>query len=80
MAIFLLVLVLSQNTPAQDPEKPKAKDQAKEQEVIVTGRSENLVGEAQSATQGTIGQDQLKERPILRNGEILETVPGVVVT
>src|SRR5690349_8252277 len=73
----LLLLLLCQAAPVQET---KPKEAPKEQEVIVVGRSENLVGEAQSATQGTVGQEQLKDRPILRSGEILETVPGVIVT
>ena len=32
------------------------------------------------ATQGTTGAAQLADRPILRSGEILETVPGVIIT
>ena len=49
-------------------------------EVVVTGRADSLVGVAESATQGTTGQAQLEDRPILRSGEILETVPGVIIT
>jgi len=48
--------------------------------VIVTGRQDNLLGVADSASQGTTGASQLADRPILRAGEILETVPGVIVT
>ena len=49
-------------------------------DVIVTGRQDSLLGIADSATQGTTGAAQLAERPILRTGEILETVPGVIIT
>jgi len=49
-------------------------------EVTVTGRQDNLVGVAASATQGTTGAAQLGERPILRSGEVLEAVPGVIIT
>jgi hypothetical protein len=49
-------------------------------DVIVTGRQDSLLGIADSATQGTTGAAQLAERPILRSGEILETVPGVIIT
>jgi len=49
-------------------------------EVIVTGRQDSLLGIADSANQGTTGAAQLAERPILRSGEILETVPGVIIT
>jgi hypothetical protein len=49
-------------------------------EMVVIGRQSNLVGVAESASQGTTGQAQLEDRPILRSGEILETVPGVIIT
>lgn len=49
-------------------------------EILVTGRQDSLVGIADSATQGTTGAAQLAERPILRSGEILETIPGVIIT
>jgi outer membrane cobalamin receptor len=48
--------------------------------VEVIGREEDLVGVANSATEGTVGQRQLSTRPILRTGELMETVPGVVIT
>ncbi len=46
----------------------------------VANPAENLVGVAQSASQGAITAKQLSERPLMRDGEVLETVPGVVVT
>jgi hypothetical protein len=49
-------------------------------EVVVTGRQDSLIGLAASASQGTTGAAQLSERPILRSGEVLETVPGVIIT
>jgi len=49
-------------------------------DVIVTGRQDSLLGIADSAGQGTTGAAQLADRPILRSGEILETVPGVIIT
>ena len=42
--------------------------------------AENLVGIAQSASQGAITARQLDVRPVLRAGEVLETVPGVIIT
>jgi len=39
-----------------------------------------LIGIADSATQGTVGADELADRPLLRTGEILETIPGVIIT
>ena len=48
--------------------------------VNVQGREDDLVGIAQSATQGTVGAKELEDRPILRSGEVLETVPGLIIT
>jgi len=49
-------------------------------EIVVEGRADSLIGIADSATQGTVGAVQLAERPTLRPGEVLETVPGVIIT
>ncbi len=48
--------------------------------VNVQGRKDSLIGTAGSATQGTVGATEIQERPILRSGEVLETVPGVIIT
>lgn len=50
------------------------------EEIVVEGRADSLIGIADSATQGTVGAAQLAERPTLRPGEVLETVPGVIIT
>ena len=47
---------------------------------IVEGRQDSLVGIADSATQGTVSSEELADRPLLRTGEILETVPGLIIT
>ena len=61
-------------------------------EVVVVGRrtftnladvqnpAEDLVGIATSAGQGAITARQLDVRPFMRQGEVLETVPGVIIT
>ena len=61
-------------------------------DVVVTGKrsfvnladaedpAENLVGIAQSASQGAITARQLEVRPVMRAGEVLETVPGIIIT
>jgi hypothetical protein len=49
-------------------------------EVLVHGRAENLLGTAVSASQGAIGEADLEDLPLLRRGELLEAVPGLVVT
>ena len=61
-------------------------------EVTVTGRrtfrnladapnpTENLIGLADAASEGAITARQLETRPLLRPGEVLEAVPGLVVS
>ena len=49
-------------------------------EAVVEGRATNLVGSAQAASDGLVGQAQIAPRPLLRTGEVLETVPGLIVT
>ncbi len=61
-------------------------------DVTVTGKStftnladvpspeQDLVGIAQSSSQGAVTARQLDTRPIMRPGEVLETVPGVVIS
>jgi TonB dependent receptor/TonB-dependent Receptor Plug Domain/Carboxypeptidase regulatory-like domain len=61
-------------------------------DVVVTGAStfrnladienpaENLVGIASAASQGAITAVQLEFRPVMRAGEVLETVPGMIVS
>lgn len=46
----------------------------------VYGRAEALVGTAVTASQGEVGSTELATRPMLRRGEMLEVIPGLVVT
>lgn len=48
--------------------------------LVVEGREVNLLGASVSASEGMVGQKEMQLRPILRTGEILELVPGMVVT
>ena len=48
--------------------------------VRVLGRIDDLTGIASSASQGRVGSADLRLRPLMREGELLETVPGLIVT
>jgi hypothetical protein len=48
--------------------------------IVVTPDQEGLVGDADAASQGTVDEDQLEHRPLLRPAELLEVIPGLVVT
>ena len=47
---------------------------------VVQDRSTDLVGSATTSSQGAVGYTQLEDRPLLRRGELLEVIPGVVIT
>ena len=49
-------------------------------EIEVVAAPDQLIGSADAATEGTVDHAQLETRPLLRPGELLETVPGVIVT
>lgn len=49
--------------------------------VEVTGRHyDNQIGNSDAASQGSVRAELLQSRPALRPGEVLEFVPGVIVT
>ena len=48
--------------------------------INVQGRADDLVGIADSGTQGIVGATELADRPILRSGEVLEALPGLIIT
>lgn len=50
------------------------------EEVVVTAGRIVLAGEPRAASEGTVFHEQLENRPLLRTGEILEVVPGLIVT
>ncbi len=61
-----------QHSPAQENETPP--------QVRIIGHYENAVGTSDAASQGTITPQLIEARPILRPGEVLEYVPGVIIT
>ncbi|QHJ09826.1 hypothetical protein FX988_00034 [Paraglaciecola mesophila] len=50
------------------------------EQITVKGRSTNLIGSAISASEGVVGQEEINLRPLLRTGELMELVPGMVAT
>jgi len=49
-------------------------------EVVVTAVRSDFVGTASTASEGIVADDQLSLTPAYRPGQLLETVPGLVVT
>jgi hypothetical protein len=68
-------------TPVPQVSTPPAAEAPQTLEpLVVTGRADELTGIAGSASEGRVGQVQFDTRPFLRPGEVLEVVPGVVVS
>ncbi|MHB8284466.1 MAG: TonB-dependent receptor [Caulobacteraceae bacterium] len=77
LAVFLCSgAVQAQITTPVD--KPDDRDRVSE--VVVTASRLDLLGVAATASQGSATQKELALRPIYRIGQLLETVPGLVVT
>lgn len=49
-------------------------------EVTVNSTREDLQGTASSASEGVVTSKQLRTRPVLRAGDLMESVPGLVAT
>jgi hypothetical protein len=49
-------------------------------EVLVKAGEGAQIGVADSATEGTVGAQQIATRPLLRAAELIETIPGMIVT
>jgi hypothetical protein len=82
----------AQESSAPEPEKteaPKTNAKTKDKDdthlkvydqIQVIDRASDLLGVASSAGEGVTGHQDLEQRPVSRPGELLETVPGVIVT
>jgi hypothetical protein len=76
---------LAQN-PAEPPRPPATSEEPDSArpfslpEIEVLGRKDSLVGIAETASRGTVGAPEIDSRPLFRAGEVLETVPGMIVT
>jgi hypothetical protein len=70
---------------APDPAGHDHEDEAEHRlryydDVEVAERGDNLLGIAASSNEGSTGGADLEKRPILRAGELVETVPGAIAT
>ncbi|GBQ28640.1 TonB-dependent receptor [Gluconacetobacter azotocaptans] len=68
------------NRPAPRQTTPAATKSSVDETITVTASRLNLLGGAVSAAQGTITREELQLRPAYRVGQLLEAVPGLVVT
>ncbi len=73
---FFSLLGLSLITPlcAQET-KPKLLE-----EIVIEGKAEDLLGKTNTASKGHATQADFLSRPLLRRGEIVEAIPGMIAT
>lgn len=81
-----LVVLIAGTARAQDaappPDQaatPSAAEPIPEQ-IVVTGARTELLGVAQTSSQGIVLPQEIQQLPSLRPGQLLETVPGLTVT
>ncbi len=48
--------------------------------IVITGHYDNSIGTSDAASEGVIGPELLRNRAILRPADVLEYIPGLVVT
>jgi len=48
--------------------------------IVITGHYDNSIGSSDAASQGVVGPELLRNRAILRPADVLEYIPGMVVT
>jgi outer membrane receptor protein involved in Fe transport len=77
LAACALLLVAGAGKAAA-PEAASSTDASRT--VRVTGHYDNAVGTSDAASQGVITNELIVNRPALRTGELLEFVPGLIVT
>lgn len=62
---------------ADDVARPES---AEVSEVVITASTLDLIGKATTSSEGAVTKQELELRPVFRVGQILETIPGLVVT
>ena len=78
VALLFVGLLKAGGALAQDAAPPP--ETAEPSTVVVYGRAIHLIGVAQSSSQGTVGYEDFKNRPLSRVGELVENVPGLIAT
>ena len=84
--VLTAIVLLAAEARAQDVVKPPESPDAKPQEIIKTpeteviGHYETAVGTSDAASEGSVTYKRIQTRPLERAGEVIELVPGMVVT
>jgi hypothetical protein len=73
--VAALALSAAASLPAFGQDAP-----AQPNQIVITTSRADLIGTADSASQGEVTQEELTLRPVYRVGQLLESIPGLVVT
>ena len=79
-AIALAVCAALCAAPSFAHEKVEAPEEKELDTIVVEGHRHNGVGNSDAASEGTATRKLIEDRPALRPGEVLEFVPGVIVS
>ena len=79
-SLVIAVLTVAPFEPQEPAATPPQEEAGGRNLTVVVGKREELLGAAEAGSQGYVGGERLGARPLLRPGEVLETVPGLVVT
>ena len=79
-AMVSLASLTSTSSPAYAETESTADSDAPKAEIVVIASVLDLLGKADTSSQGSITKQELQQRPIYRVGQLLETVPGLTVT
>ena len=72
--LILFALTITPLLPAQ------AEELLTLEEVVVSADTHNLIGVASTASEGIVTAKDLEKRPLLRPAEVMEAVPGLIVS
>lgn len=76
--IFFIALALAPALSAETPTSSVTPEVLPE--IVVEGKAEDLLGRTDTASKGHATQQDFLSRPLLRRGEIVETIPGMIST
>lgn len=77
---LILTISLALATANQAQEANTAPKTETLEEIVIQGKAEDLLGKTDAASKGHATQADFLARPLLRRGEIIEVIPGMVAT
>src|SRR5689334_25343665 len=82
LALLAAAPAFAQDAAPATPPGPSSDDQPPAEKardtVVIYGRATEQIGEAQTASEGVVGYADFETRPLLRPGELVEVIPGMV--